>query len=167
MRLYVCGIDGSHTYTGLFFYLTFPAIKNILPSKDNEKILELADALRETAKYSAEQKQPFLFTIDMDAGTYTAELADYAYIDTQIEEGYEPPEPVRSSLQFVRARNSAKEASGGSISFLFMPDGTREFGTITSIDPDTEETYTVFLNPYLSEPEILVGDIDFNETYPF
>jgi DNA/RNA endonuclease YhcR with UshA esterase domain len=102
----------------------------------------------------------------MDAGTYTAELADSAYIDTQIEEGYQPVEPVRSYLQFIRVRNSVKEASGGSVSFLFLPDGTREFGTITVVDPDTEEIYTVFLNPYLSEPEILTGDVDFNETYP-
>jgi hypothetical protein len=46
------------------------------------------------------------------------------------------------------------------------PDGRKEFGLISIFDTDVNETYTLFINPYLSSPEILKGEVDFNEHIP-
>ncbi len=48
-----------------------------------------------------------------------------------------------------------------------MPDGKKEFGLISMLDPEINDSYTLFINPYLSSPEIFTGEIDFNEYISF
>lgn len=74
--------------------------------------------------------------------------------------------PVQSNLSFVKAKNSTKEVTNGKISFLFFPDGTKEFGMLLVIDPETGDAYTLFINPYLSSPEIK-GETYFEEYSSF
>jgi len=132
--------------------------------KENEKILEFTDALHNASKYAAEQNETVSFDIDIDNNTCMMEIERKETSEPDEENVYEPV-PVQTRLDFMMARNASMEIAGGKISFLFFPDGTKEFGMISAIDPDTQEEYTIFMNPYLKEPEILRGVIDFNEMY--
>ncbi len=124
-------------------------------------MLEIADAITASANRAVEQKAAVFFFIDLDENEYWTE-------DAVPETDGLPDEekeicPVTTQLFFTRGKNSSKETDSGNISFLFLPDGTKEFGLISIFDPETEDLYTLFINPYLSATEIYKGAINFDE----
>jgi len=74
-------------------------------------------------------------------------------------------EYFRPNLIFSGAKNTRQDSSTGRMRFIFFPDGTKEFGMVTILDPSTNRYYTIFINPYFSSPEILEGAVDFEAQY--
>jgi hypothetical protein len=124
------------------------------------------DAIRQSEEYSTNNNRPVFFYIDLTANTFWMEEEKQVTDDILPEEDDEITS-VHTTLVFTKARNSFREVCEDTISFLLLPDGTKEFGLISILDPETEESYTLFINPYLSSPEIFTGEVDFNEYISF
>jgi len=63
----------------------------------------------------------------------------------------------------ILCKNTDEEKSSGIIKFKIFPDGFIQPGFIYLNDPETNKTYTIFLNPYLNIPEIYKGEVNFEE----
>lgn len=147
---------------GIFFYLIFPTVKNILPEEENKKISDFVDVIEKASRRAIDQKQKVIFIIDIDTGSYDA-LTEEEMKEASDMEGEGLPPFTESPLTFIRAQNSLEEVSSGRLTFLFFPDGSKEFGLISVRDIDNDEVYTIFLNPYTISPEVIKGDIRFEE----
>ncbi|HOL23098.1 MAG TPA: prepilin-type N-terminal cleavage/methylation domain-containing protein [bacterium] len=148
---------------GLFFYLVFPSIKNIIPERENEKISAFVDVIEGASKNAVEQKKKIILTVDLDTSSYAVMTEK----DMEKENGEDGEEDIpcftRTPITFIKAQNSSKEVSTGLITFLFFPDGSKEFGLILVKDMDKEEIYTIFLNPYTISPEVVKGEANIEE----
>lgn len=148
---------------GLFFYLVFPTIKNIIPEKGDEKISRFVDIIEEVSRNAIEKKEKVIFAIDIDTNSY----AVIPEKDVKKKEGEDNEENTpfftHTPLTFIKAKNSSTEVSTGLITFLFFPDGSKEFGLIFVKDMDKEDIYTIFLNPYTISPEVIKGEIKLEE----
>ena len=69
----------------------------------------------------------------------------------------------QTSFFFTLCKNTDEEKSSGIIKFEIFPDGFIQPGFIYLNDPETNKTYTIFLNPYLNIPEIYKGEVNFEE----
>lgn len=145
---------------GLFFYFVAPSVRNILPEKENEKVLELVDFIEKASWSAMEQDQKIIFAVDIDTNSCSAVPED--------DNGESRSSSfVHFSLDFIKGCNSSAEVSSGLITFLFFPDGSKEFGTILVEDIEKGDTYTIFLNPYAVFPEVIKGEAKFEEVYTF
>ncbi len=144
---------------GLFFYLIFPAIKNIIPEEGNEKISAFVDVIEESSKNAVEQKKRVILTVDLDTNSYAVMTEK----GMEKEDEEDTPFFTPTALTFIKAKNSSTEASTGLITFLFFPDGSKEFGLIFVEDMDKGEIYTIFLNPYTISPEVIKGEVNLEE----
>jgi len=144
---------------GIFFYLISPVVKNILPEEENKKISDFVNVIEDAAREAVDQKQKVIFIIDIDTGSYDV-LTEEEMREASDKEGEGLPPFTEVPLTFIRAQNSLEEVTSGRITFLFFPDGSKEFGIISVRDIDNDEIYTIFLNPYTISPEIIKGDIN-------
>ncbi|MCM8830462.1 MAG: type II secretion system GspH family protein [Candidatus Omnitrophica bacterium] len=147
------------TIIGIFFYLAFPTVKDIIPPEENKKITPFVDIIEEISRKAIVQKQKFSLTIDIDSNSY-AVIGEKDIGDTDNEQGLLFTE---LPFIFIRAQNSSIETSTGLITFLFFPDGSKEFGLIFVKDMDKEDIYTIFLNPYTISPEVIKGEAKLEE----
>ena len=81
------------------------------------------------------------------------------------EEEEEEEEIQKYQIPFflILCKNTDEEKSSGIIKFKIFPDGFIQPGFIYLNDPETNKTYTIFLNPYLNIPEIYKGEVNFEE----
>lgn len=142
------------TIIGIFFYLALPTVKDIIPAEENKKISAFVDVIEEISKNSIEQKQKFVLTIDLDTNSY----ATIPERDIEKDTNNEQEIPFTElPLNFIKAQNSSMETSTGLITFLFFPDGSKEFGVVLVEDIERGEVYTIFLHPYTIFPEVIKG----------
>jgi len=147
---------------GIFFYLIFPTVKNILPEEENKKISDFVDVIEKASRRAIDQKQKVIFIIDIDTGSYDV-LTEEEMKKASDMKGEGLPPFTEAPLTFIRAQNSLGEVNSGRLTFFFLPDGSKEFGLISVRDIDNDEVYTIFLNPYTISPEVIKGDIRFEE----
>ncbi|MCM8761757.1 MAG: prepilin-type N-terminal cleavage/methylation domain-containing protein [Candidatus Omnitrophica bacterium] len=146
---------------GLFFYLVFPTIKNIIPEEGNEKISGFVDIIEKSSRSAIEQKEKIILIVDLDTNSY-AVMPEKDMEREGDEDGEEAPLFFTNSpFIFIKAKNSSTEVSTGLITFLFFPDGSKEFGLI--FVKDMEDIYTIFLNPYTISPEVIKGEVKLEE----
>jgi hypothetical protein len=142
-------------------------VKKIVPVSDNEKVLYLVDEILNIQKTARLNKTKTYFFIDLDDSHYwqKEEIKEENVSEYEHEKQEEEIEIKETELIFFKARNSEKEVSEGNISFFFLPDGRKEFGLIYVTDPELNETYTVFINPHYTRPEIRKGEVNFQDIY--
>ncbi|MCD6407695.1 hypothetical protein J7L87_01425 [bacterium] len=104
------------------------------------------------------EKTPVKLYLDLDESL--------SWQETLSEKEEKETKKIEIPLTFISAKNSTEEKYSEEISFTFFPDGTEEFGIIIFSDPETKETFSLFLNPY-SSPELIKGEINFEEKYSF
>ncbi|MCX8082807.1 MAG: type II secretion system GspH family protein [bacterium] len=146
---------------GLFFYLTFPVVRDIIPQEENKTISTIVDIIEEASRDAIEQKQKVILTIDMDTNSYAITKESDIEQENIEENDYNDKEDISFTqvpIDFIKAQNSMLETSTGLITFLFFPDGTKEFGAIFVEYVETGAIYTIFLNPYTISPEIIKGE---------
>lgn len=150
---------------GVFFYLALPVFKNILPEEENKNILKLIEIIEKASKEAIEKQQKIILAVDIDTHSCSVMTEEKVSGEAEENNGEEADSFEELPLIFVRAQNSSKEVTSGLITFLFFPDGSKEFGALLVKDMDEEETYTIFLNPYTISPAAIKGEVNFEEEF--
>lgn len=123
-------------------------------------LMVISEGIQNAGQISLKENRTLILNVDLGLGLFWVE---------EYLEGIDEPDPqeiipyTETSLIFTGAQNSTEEISSGVISFLFYPDGSKEFGLIHITEPYSSERYTIFLNPYGSNPEIMEGTVTFDE----
>lgn len=67
-------------------------------------------------------------------------------------------------MDFLEGKNTSEEKKFGLISFRIFPYGKKEFFILYIYDPQKNENYTLYNNPYY-DTEILKGEMRFEKIY--
>jgi len=119
-----------------------------------DEINKISDFIYQIKRTSISENKIFYFIIDIDESKFWAESA---------EEMEEEIQKHQTSFFFILCKNTDEEKSSGTIKFEIFPDGFIQPGFIYLNDPETNKTYTIFLNPYLNIPKIYKGEVNFEE----
>ncbi len=131
-----------------------------IPEYPNE-VNKISDFIYQIKKTSISENKIFYFIIDIDESKFWAESEEETKNE---EEGNEEKiQKYQTSFFFTLCKNTDEEKSSGIIKFKIFPDGFIQPGFIYLNDPETNKTYTIFLNPYLNIPEIYKGEVNFEE----
>lgn len=151
---------------GLFLYLVFPVIKNIIPKEESGDAFVFAGIIEEISRYAIEQREKMLLVLDIDTNSYGVITEQEIEKDADGEWMGEIAF-TQIPLMFINAQNSEGEVSSGLIIFLFYPDGSKEYGKILLEEIESGDIFTIFLNPYTISPEVIKGEANFEQNYIF
>ena len=121
-----------------------------------DEINKISDFIYQIKKTSISENRIFYFIIDIDESKFWAESEGKIENEEEIQK-YQIP------FFLTLCKNTDEEKSSGIIKFKIFPDGFIQPGFIYLNDPETNKTYTIFLNPYLNIPEIYKGEVNFEE----
>lgn len=125
-----------------------------MPEYQNQEIEKILQKINQAEKIAIEKNVGIYFFFDLDSNSYWFEE----------KSGEEEIEKIESSLDFIEGKNTFEERISGSISFKIFPTGKKEFFLLYIYDPERNEYYTLYSNPY-SDIEILKGEVKFEEIY--
>jgi len=138
---------------GILFSIVFPNFKNFLVSSQSKKgISEFENILNSASENSIITKKKIYFILNL-------ENQEYSIKEENCEESNFSPLP--KNIFIYKAKNSSYETISKNISFIFYPDGTKDFGVIYLRNYEDGNLYTFFLSPYSEKVKILNGEVYF------